>query len=258
MYKIVLPNEIDLAIVSYGGVGTSFLLHFFSQYLKTNDPIDRDYFKHSPLPPISFNSNVKFIYIYGNPQMAAASLFRRNLQTLQSIKLQRWDQNIVPIPSEMTLQEYASLGVDRFCFENHFFNWYDKYLTGIPTLFVRYETLFDNIRQLLEFADIPGNSINKFPKKKCRKSTREEISAKTLNLLDQMYGDFANKLEKINDIEIRQNGTNRVFSMKHVNVQYGRALVNHAIYKTKRLLYKHSPNTFAVLKTIKQLINRSA
>jgi hypothetical protein len=224
MYKIVLPNEVDLVIVSYGGVGTSFLMDFFSQYLTINHPHDKDGFKHSPLPPISFNPNVKFMYVYGNPQMAAASLFRRNFHTAQSFKLQRWGRKVVPIPMEMTIQEYAHLGIDRFCFENHFQNWYRKYLTGIPTLFVRYETIFDNVRHLLEFTEIPEDSIEKFPPKKQRNSKKEEISVETASLLDQMYGDFADQLDKLDDIEIRQAGTRRVLLMKQVNLQYGMAI----------------------------------
>jgi|GEM_PF-600208 len=250
MYRIVLPNKIDIVVVSYGGVGTSFLLDFLAQYKTTNSSRDIDGFKHSPLPPISFNRNVKFVYVYGNPQMAAASLFLRNYAIPHSIKLQRWiDKNTSSIPNGMTLQEYASLGVDRFHFENHFFNWYDKYLPCIPTLFVRYETIFDNIEHILEFVGIPKSGINRFPEKKKRASTKEGIPAETVKYLDDMYGEFSEKLVKLNDIEIRQDGRRSIFSVKYMDTQYRKALAGQVA--------NEHPKTFAMLKKIKQLTNRS-
>lgn len=239
MRRIVLPNNIDIVVVSYGGVGTTFLLSFLAQYKTTNSPTDKDGFKHSPLPLISFNPNVKFVYVHGNPQMATASIFRRNYQRSQSKKLQRWvDSNTSPIPKGMALEEYASLGIDRFHFEKHFFNWYDKYLTGIPTLFVRYETIFDNIGQIFEFLNMPRSSIKSFPKKRKRESMKEEISSETAKCLDIMYGDFAKKLDELSDIEIRLDGDRRMFSLKYLDKRYGKALAGQAIHKFKHTL-KH-------------------
>ncbi len=258
MYRIVLPSNIDIIVVSYGGVGTSFLINFLSKYKITNSSVDSDGFKHLPLPPISFNRKVKFVYIYGNPQMAAVSLFRRKYHFAQSRKLQRWiNKDLAPIPLKMTLQEYAALGVDRFLFEEHFFNWYEKYLTGIPTLFVRYENIFDNVSDLLDFAEIPVDAIKKFPQKKKRKSTQDAISQETANLLDKMYGDFAKQLREMNDIEVRQSGTRSVFSPKYLDKPYRNALAKQTAFEAKELLRKHTPMTFAMLKKVKGLSNRS-
>lgn len=249
MRRIVLPNDIDIVVVSYGGVGTTFLLSFLAQYKKTNSPTDKDGFKHSPLPLISFNPSVKFVYVYGNPQMAAASIFRRNYQRPQSKKLQRWiDSSSSPIPKGMTLPEYASLGVDRFHFEKHFFSWYDKYLTGVPTLFVRYESLFDNVERILEFAGIPKSSANSFPEKRKRESMKEQVSAETAKCLDIMYGEFAKKLEKLSDIEIRQDGDRRMFSVKYLDKRYRKALAGQAIHKLKHPLQKRALRHFRCFK----------
>jgi len=259
MNRIVLPSDIEIAVASYGGVGTSFVMDYLSRYKKTNSPADSDGFKHLPLPPISANRNVKFVYVYGNPQMAAASLFRRHFHTAQSMKLQRWiDETPTPIPYAMTLQEYASAGVDRFRFERHFRNWYERYLTGIPTLFVRYETIFDNVAALLDFAELPGDSIDGFPKEKQRESRNDAVPAETVKLLDDMYGDFARFLDTLNDVEMRRTGARRVFTMQYLDRPYRKALADQGIYEVKDLLRRHTPGTFAMLKKLKQRTSRSS
>lgn len=258
IHRIILPNKMDIAIVSYGGVGTTFLIQFLAQYMKTNQPYDTDGFKHSPLPFISFNPGIKFIYVYGNPQMAAASLFRRNYHRAQSAKLQSHFKKMNLIPFEMTLHEYAAQGIDKFYFENHFFNWYDKYLTGIPTLFIRYETIFDNIRYIIEFANLPESSANHFPPKKKRQSVKKVIPAETVKLLDDLYGEFASKLENVNDVEVRQRGTYKVFPATYLNRQYGRALSKQTAYELKRMLNKHAVGRglLFILVKVKQMLSR--
>ncbi|MGB5632037.1 MAG: hypothetical protein WBM86_04545, partial [Waterburya sp.] len=54
--RILLPGDTDVVVASFGGVGTTFLLKYLAQYRKTNHRFDADGVKHSPLPPISFNS----------------------------------------------------------------------------------------------------------------------------------------------------------------------------------------------------------
>ena len=180
MFQIILPNNINLAVASYGGVGTTFLMEFLSKYKNINNPYDRDGFKHLPIPPLSFNRSLKFIYIYGKPQDAASSLFRRQMHRSQSMKLQSFiASKKIFIPKEMTLQEYASEGKDRFHFQEHFFNWYEHYLPANPVLFIKYEALYENIQNLFSFCGIPEKELSNFPKK--RERTRDKsISAETM------------------------------------------------------------------------------
>ena len=244
----------ESVIASFGGVGTSFLLSYLAQYKKTNSPIDADGFKHLPVPPVSFNGKTKFVYVYGNPQQAAISLFRRNFHYPQSLKLQRWGkETISPIPQEMTLREYASQGIDKFCFRNHFYNWYDKYLAACPTMFIRYETIFDNVEPLLDFLDLPNSCIDSFPKKKKRASTLEEIPVETLKHLDHIYGDFSDELAKLDDVEIRKRANHRIFSMTYLKSPYRKAFS----IELKLLLKNHTSKIYTMLRKIKQLTNRS-
>ena len=105
-----------------------------------------------------------------------------------------------PIPPSMTLEEYAAEGIDRFRFREHFFNWYHSSVAN-PILFVRYETLFNNLSTISEFLELPSSFIDEFPKKKKRKSVHNDVSNETLQQLEKIYGEFKNELEKIPDIK---------------------------------------------------------
>jgi len=255
MSWIILPNKIDVVVSSYGGVGTTFLLNFLEKYKTTNDSFDRkDRMKHSPLPPISFNINVKFVYVFGNPQLSAISLFQRGFHDYHSMKLQRYfDTNKSPIPKKMTLQEYTSIGVDKFFFQDHFNNWYHKYLPSIPTLFIRYETLFDNLEFLFDFLEIPKARIDTFPREQKRSSNLSDISVETRKQLDVMYGDFSRELSKLDDVEIRQAGNRKIFSMTYLKTHYIRAIATQIPDYSKYLIKKHSPRIFGLLKKLKKL-----
>ena len=239
MDRIILPRKIDAVIASFGGVGTTFLLSFAAQYMKLNHPHDGDGLKHSPLPPININPNLKFVYIYGNPQLAAISLFRRNIHHYQSIKLQKWGKKkISPIPEDMTLQEYAAQGVDGFLFRNHFHNWYDRYLPACPTMFIRYETIYDNLATLLNFLDLPKKCIDKFPKRIKRNSDFAEISIETRKQLDDMYGDFSDELGRLDDIEIRRKKSYGNFSIEYLTPPYIKAVARQASQESKGFFNK--------------------
>jgi len=257
MVRIILPKNIDVVVASVGGAGSTILLSYLANYKTTNRLGDKDGLKHSPLPPVSFNTDIKFVYVFRKPQAVVISLFRRNIQRAQSKKLQRWvNEYCSPIPKDMTLQEYASIGVDRLFFKNHFFNWYDRYLTAIPTMFIRYETMFDNVEPLLDFLDIPLDHKDNFPKKKKRSTTIEEIPAETVNQLDKMYGDFSGELAKLDDIEIRQNKNRKIISMSHLTTPYLRAVAEQVAYDQKNLLKDHSPRIYTMLRNIKRLTIR--
>ena len=247
--RIFLPGKTEVVIASAGGVGTTFLLSYVAQHRRTNSPVDWDGLKHSALPPISFNPRCKFVYLHGSPQQAVVSLFRRQLHSYQSVKLQaRGPKLISPIPKEMTLEEYADQGVDRFHFRRHFFNWYHRYLSPHPTLFVRYETLFENIRPLLDFLELPKEQLEHFPRKQTRSSLAEGISATTLAQLDEMYGDFARELAELDDVEVRQGGRHWPMAGRYFEVPYLKAYAGQGAFEVKALLEQHAPKTYTMLR----------
>lgn len=243
MFRMILPKNIEVVVTSFGGVGTSFLMFYLAQFKEINSPEDRDSLKHLPLPPISFNPRIKFIYVYGDPRLAVISLFRRGYHHLQSYKLQsyklRWDidsQSL--IPRKMTIQEYAALGIDRFRFREHFYNWYNCLLTH-ETMFLRYETLFESVELILDFLDIPRNHIDSFPKKVDRSSKKSDIHPKTWNHLNTIYGDFYNELTMLKDVEIRKRNSPGSLLTTYLSKPYRKALIRDVediLEKKKRFI----------------------
>jgi len=237
----ILPENIEVLITSFGGVGTTFINRFVAQFKSTNHYGDADLLKHLSIPPCSFNPRVRFVYVTGDPILAVISLFRRNYQYVHSEKLQSQQRLVIsPIPREMTLDEYARIGRDRFMFESHFENWYRRYSLH-PTAFVRYERLWDNLEPLFDFLGLSTSALNDFPIKKERESSLAGISVETLQGLDQMYGGFQKKLDALSDYEVRPDRRNPgragiIFSGNMRAVISGRVKRGLANY-----LYDHHP-----------------
>jgi hypothetical protein len=200
--KKCVPLNLDLVISSFGGAGTTLLINFFNNYFRTNSYRDYDRLKHLPYPPLSFKKNQKFIYLFGDPVHATISLFRRNFHRSQSKKILdglRIKQQ--PLPTVITLEEYASQGVDRFYLRDHFMNWY-RSSHSHPILFIRYETLYQNLDTLFEFLNLPEDLVSTFPPYKERQSYNHELPEDTLSKLHEMHHDFIEELKLMPDVKI--------------------------------------------------------
>ena len=227
MSYIILPRSTTICVGSYGGVGTTFLISFLRRFAQTNDPEDRDGFKHSPLPPISLNANTRFIYVYGDPRVATVSLFRRKYHHVQSLKLQKWGRTTCsPIPESMTLEAYVSAGVDGFNFRTHFLNWYETYLLH-PTLFMKYEALFQNVEPLVEFLNLPHSAVDEFPAFQKRSSQIDDLPRSTAEALNTMYGPFAEELDRLPDVEVRTGSPGQSSLVTYLSAAYRVALLEH-------------------------------
>ena len=201
--RIFVSHNIDVVVASFGGVGTTFLIEFLSRLKKTNDYKDRDGFKHLPIPPISFNKKIRFVFVFGDPIMATLSIFRRNYQHWQSEKLLRFnDKRISPINVDVNIDEYASSGTDKFLFRNQFCNWYENYLY-CPTIFIRYEKMWEIVEILTRFLDLPDSISKYFPKKQRRKTDLSSISIDTYKKLGKIYEHFIKELNELKDVEIK-------------------------------------------------------
>lgn len=200
--SVWLPRDLEVLVASYGGVGTTFLIEFLSQYRRTNDRHDGDGLKHLPMPPVSGNPRIRCVYVYGDPVAAAASLFQRDMQHAQSCKLLALRPDLSPIPDGMTLEAYARSGADRLHFEAHFQNWHDRYLVH-PTLFLRYETLWDHLDALADFLELPPGALEAFPAQRARSTRLDALPPGTRAGLEQMYGGFRDTLAGQPDAEVR-------------------------------------------------------
>ena len=246
---IIVPKNVEIVVASFGGVGTTFLMNYIAKYKNTNFSCDRDLIKHSPIPPISYNKHIRFLYIYGDPILATISLFRRGYHLWQSEKLTRYNHNYSAISQATTLEKYASSKIDRFKFETHFHNWYETYLVH-PTMFIRYESIFDNIEPLIDFLELPKIAIHDFPKKKKRKSLSIEVSDEILRNLQEIYGSFSDELKSLKDIELRIPPQNRSLTKTYLSYPYPQVIVNNLL-DFKLMARNNLFATYKKLKTIK-------
>lgn len=233
-----VPKNLEIIVSSYGGSGSSLLLNFLKNYKITNQGFDEDTLKHHTEPPLSVNPQQKFIYIFGNPVFATISLFRRNFQFIQSSKIQkRIPQKKPPIPKEMTLDEYAELGVDKFAMREHFHNWYYGSMQN-SIMFLKYERLFDNLEAVIKFCNLPLDVLNDFPEKKPRSSVDYLDSPRTLDLLKKMHKEFLIELEELPDFEIKNPK----------NLGPMQKISNQIMYTTSMVRYKASEFVYRRLK----------
>jgi hypothetical protein len=198
-----IPKPVEFAVASGGGVATSMLGEFLAHHHVVNAPSDEDGFKHMPIPPVSWNPNFRWIFVFGCPVAASISLFRRGYHALQSRKLQRGYRPYDPIPLAMSLREYAHEGVDRFHFERQFLNYAEHYLIH-PTLFLRYDAIWDNLETVRLFLGLAEEETADFPPRTARQSAEFEVEPETLDQLGRMYAPFLDRLHRLPDCFVRE------------------------------------------------------
>jgi len=228
----IIPKEIEFAVVSPGGVATTSLIHFFARNHKVNAPNDDDSLKHMPLPPVSFNTQFKYIHVFGDPVAATISLFRRKFHALQSLKLQRGTGMKSPIPVEMTVEEYAFLGKDRLPFANFFENYYSRHL-NYPTLFIRYESLWDHLDVISDFLETSKQEFENFPQKLHRESEKQSVDPEVRARLREMYSGFYRKIDGLPGAFVRAVSPRKSRISLVATKSFSHAMKNGIISKVK-------------------------
>lgn len=164
----IIPRDINVIVASYGGGATTLVMTFLRKNgVQTNDPSDRDYCKHLPVPPCSLNRNVRIIYIVSDPVDAVGSLFRRNYQWRAFRKFTR--QWIISPTALESVENYWKHGEDILNLRSHYTNWTSVFQRQ-QTLVVPYERLWDQAGTWLEFVGLPNSLISSLPEQRPRKT----------------------------------------------------------------------------------------
>jgi hypothetical protein len=181
-----VPARIKVLTVSPGGCGTTMLMDFFAERTTSNDPGDRDGLKHFPGPPLPLNPRCRVIYLHGDPVDMCVSLFRRGYASHQSAKINRTLGNATPlIVQGETIDEYAAKGTDCLGFNQHFGHWHND-PRPYDVAFVRYDTLWDHLPKVLDFAGLDPRLAAGFPARLERHRT-DHISPETTRRLVEIY-----------------------------------------------------------------------
>lgn len=150
-------RDVEVLVASSGGVATTCLLHYLSQFVETNCPDDEDDLKHWPRP---IGWARKSIFVHGEAEKVFASIERRGWVREQGAKL----GSLLTLISTGTKQKAA------FCaaVKRQQQAW-DA--AAMPVLHLTYDDLWDRVEEIAQFADIsdPGFVLN-FPPRRERES----------------------------------------------------------------------------------------
>lgn len=197
-------QEIDVLIVSIGGVSTSNLANKLKNTVKLNRPSDKDHIKH-----INYDFNgdrlrlfkpKKIIYVVGDCINALYSLFRRGYHWYQIKKLTNGKNKL---PNNIkTVKDYLNFcgTKDLFMFEEHFLSWYNQ--KEYPIIFINSRKIYQpfNIKKLCNFLNIGDINLGELKK---RNSNWKEQPISDKNKLIKIYGKFNDFLLKLDPVIIR-------------------------------------------------------
>ena len=202
-------SHMNYYIFSYGGCGSTMLTGFLGNFGKA-------YHLHDRTPPEFLSSEFKVaektnckiwmsddlatkvdddkaraIYIYRDPVKAVIS--RPSWQHTYHI-----EGDIEEHP-EGTV-EYASQGVDRRRYEEHFDNWNDYENINYKVLYLNYDHLWENLNTVMGYCRLPRNLSSKFPQKR---ETKKDIPDETVEILREMYYNLSVKIDDVDNCFVK-------------------------------------------------------
>ena len=198
-----LPQKkpvLETHIVSYGGVGTTLLINFLSNYTKTNHPHNQDGLKHK-IKPSKFNRASKNIFVLGDPVLTIISLFKRGIYYHHAIGIQNQLKIKTKIPQDLDLSQYSNCNKDIFYFERFIDNWIlNNY--EVELLVVKFDSIWDHLNELQEYLNLPHSIISSFPKKRQRNSTLQDLDKDDIEKLTKTYCGTIRKIEQMQELFI--------------------------------------------------------
>ena len=202
MERIFRPKKLDILVTSYGGSGTSALLEFLNKHhahINTNHPFNKDACKHSLSAVANLKPSGRVLYLFSDPKLAILSVYRRDMLPVHDLSMRvnfKWIP--CPIKTTMDLKTYLAKGKDPCTFERYFDAWLNLRLPQ-PILFMRYETLWDNLEVLFDFLGLPPAVKNDFPKFSGRLTSVEDFPLGVQTQIDSIYEDFSKRISTLPD-----------------------------------------------------------
>ena len=213
-------SRTKILVCSFGGVGSKCLVKGILQ--TDNETLLQKAHIHRRTPPSKNEiKGRKVIYVFGNPMNAVISFFQRRdaLSQLHGFVTKKdntgdinWAiKHCVALEGMSDLLEpaydlpaYLTHNIDMFKLEEHFYNWYHA-KTSYPILFVRYETMWENLEEIFDFLKLSKKKIINFPKKETRASDWKDEAPEIVDGLESIYGNLRQKFDNLPDIQIRGN-----------------------------------------------------
>ncbi len=205
-----LRRGYDVIVVSFGGCGSTGLIDFLKEkHYVVNSWDNSDFLKHLGSPP--GNASDRYIYLFGDPLASVISFYHRTrtynrrFADIHSFTMETSLGRPTFTSVANTLEKYAEEGQERFLLEQQFDNWFNARLSR-PILFMRYETMWDNLEVLFDFVGLLA-ACDDFPEYQPRQSSIDTLSPEVLAVLNRMYGKFTHRLNALPDCVLREPGS---------------------------------------------------
>jgi hypothetical protein len=197
-----------ILVSSFGGVGSKCLV---KGLLQTQDEaLLGPSHTHLRAPPEKRALDGRtMIYMFGDPYNALISFFKRRIKRTAAHGFKGFERegdifwalkhcrniggNHEAMKPEWDLAAYLDNGVDLLKMEEHYDNWVNA-KTDYPILFVRYETMWDHLREICNFVGLPESVIAAFPGQEARGSRWEDEPEATMANLKKVYGRLHDKI----------------------------------------------------------------
>jgi len=155
---------------SIGGVGSTFLFDIVDANVPAaspnNFPPGAQQWKHTIFPP-QFRKVRKALFVFGRPDLAVLSIFRRGICSVHL-----WNKGLPR--ANLNLREYIDNGADVLRTEEHLRNWTTAG-SPYPILCVDHESIFERKREIIEFFELDESILRQFPEEKERSSTLSAV-----------------------------------------------------------------------------------
>jgi hypothetical protein len=201
-------------VSSFGGVGSKCLV---KGLLQTEDQrIMGQAHTHLRRPPEKRAlDGRKMIYMFGDPYDAVISFFKRRIRKTRSHGFNTREADGDPLwvvkhceniggdhqamKPQWDLTNYLDNGVDLLRMEEHFDNWVNG-KTEYPILFVRYETMWNHLREIFNFVGLPESAIPGFPPQESRGSRWQDEPEPIKLKLTKIYGRLRDRIVAAPDL----------------------------------------------------------
>ncbi len=154
IFRIRGLDQIDAAVISPGGVGSTLLIDQLGPHLRVNSRDDADHLKHLPRLPRRFPHRLKIIFIHGDVEDVVNSIRRRGWTARHGSKLASIQAVIASDPAQTeALRRAVERQIDWF-----------KRCDHPRLLLIRYEDLWDRLDEISAFLGIDAEAFRaEFP-----------------------------------------------------------------------------------------------
>lgn len=210
-----------LQITSFGGSGTTMLLHFLQSQgaiVSREHGFSRDQdwgiWKHLPCPPTLdqyvLPSEFRAIYLMSDPCDALISVFQRGFHMWHAHRMQSHDLwpstfRVAEYPVEPTwgFQDFLNLGYDSFGIGRQIANWTSTALERrrYPIMVIKYDALWDHLNDVLDFAGLSRSVAPAFPVKRMRRA-KDGVEAADRIQLEMIYQSLRLRIQEMPELQV--------------------------------------------------------